>query len=259
MPPDAIGELGHPDAAAWALGALDPGEAERFQAHLPSCGGCGIAVAEFEQVARALAQPPLELEPPADLQARTLASVQHAVMSAKQAQENQPPARAPVPVKASRWWHWRWNFPVFSVAAALGAAVVAIVAVVAQVVQTAPAQALTVIPLHAASGSAASGQATAVHSDGGWSIRLTVHHLPPLGPGKFYECWYAGPGNRPGHPELITAGTFTVGPGGTGSFTMWSAANPQLFKTMQITAERPGAGGQHGHVILTGTARPAGA
>jgi hypothetical protein len=259
MPPDAIGELGHPEAAAWALGALDPGEAERFWAHRQSCGGCGIAVAEFEQVAAALAQPPPDLEPPPDLQARTLARVQHAVMSATQAQENQPAAPARAPAKASRWWHWHWNFPVFSVAAALGAAVVAVVAVVAQVVQTAPAQAQTVIPLHAASGSAALGQATAVHSAGGWSIRLTVHHLRPLGPGRFYECWYAGPGNRPGHPELITAGTFTVGPGGTGSFTMWSAANPQLFKTMQITAERPGAGGQHGQVILTGSARPAGA
>jgi len=67
----------------------------------------------------------------------------------------------------------------------------------------------------------------------------------------------AGPGNRPGRPELITAGTFTVGPSGTGSFTMWSAANPQVFKTMQITAERPGDAGQHGQVILTGTAGPA--
>jgi len=253
MPPDATPELGHPDAAAWALGALDPEEAERFKAHLQSCGGCRIAVADFEQVARALAHPPPAVEPPPDLQARTLASVQYAVMSAKRAQENPAPALAPA--KMHRWWHWHWNFPVFSVAAALGAAAAAIMFVLVQVVQTAPAQAQTIIPLHAASGSAASGHATAVHADGGWSIRLTVNHLPPLGPGQFYECWYAGPGNRPGHPELITAGTFILGRSGTGSFTMWSAADPQVFKTMQITAERPGDAGQHGQVILTGTAR----
>ena len=257
MPPDATPELGHPDAAAWALGALDPEEAERLKAHLQSCGRCRIAVADFEQVARALAHPPPAVEPPPDLQARTLASVQHAVMSAKRAQENPAPALAPAlaPAKMHRWWHWHWNVPVFSVAAALGAAAAAIMFVLVQVVQTAPAQAQTIIPLHAASGSAASGQATAVHTDGGWSIRLTVNHLPPLGPGQFYECWYAGPGNRPGHPELITAGTFILGRSGTGSFTMWSAANPQVFKTMQITAERPGDAGQHGQVILTGTAR----
>jgi anti-sigma-K factor RskA len=252
MPPDTTGELGHPDAAAWALGALAPAEAEAFRAHLQSCGGCRIAVADFEQVARALAHPTPELEPPPDLQARTLASVQYAAMSAKRAAENPQPA--PAPAKASRWWHWHWNFPVFSAAAAFGAAAVAIAVVLVQVVQTAPAQA-TVIPLHAAAGSAASGHATARHTDGGWSIQLTVDHLPPLGPGQFYECWYAGPGDRPGHPELITAGTFTVGPGGTGTFTMWSAANPQVFSTMQITAERPGDAGQHGQVILTGTAR----
>jgi Anti-sigma-K factor rskA/Putative zinc-finger len=253
MPPDAPGELGHPEAAAWALGALDPGEAEAFHAHLQSCGGCRIAVADFEQVARALAHPPPELEPPPDLQARTLASVQYAAMSAKRAAENPQPA--PAPAKAHQWWHWHWNFPVFSVAAALGAAAAAIVVVLVQVAQTTPAQAQTVIPLHAASGSAASGQATARHTEYGWSIQLTVKHLPPLGPGQFYECWYAGPGNRPGHPELITAGTFTVGRSDTASVTMWSAANPQAFQTMQITAERPGDAGQHGQVILTGTAR----
>jgi anti-sigma-K factor RskA/putative zinc finger protein len=259
MLPDATPELGHPDAAAWALGALDPEEAERFPAHLQSCGGCRIAVAEFEQVARALAHPPPAVEPPPDLQARTLASVRWAVVSAKRAQENPAPAPALAPAlapaKMHRWWRWHWNLPVFSVAAALGAAAAAIVIALVQVVQTVPAQAQTVIPLRAASGSAASGQATAVHTDGGWSIRLTVSHLPPLGPGQFYECWYAGPGNRAGHPELITAGTFILGRSGAGSFTMWSAANPQVFKTMQITAERPGNAGQHGQVILTGTAR----
>jgi hypothetical protein len=260
MAPDAAGEPGHPDAAAWALGALDPGEAERYQAHLQSCGACRIAVADFEQVARALAHPPPAAEPPPDLQARTLASVQDAILSAKQPAEKPQPA----PAKARRWWHWHWNLPVFSAAAALGAAAAAIVTVLVQ--GPAPVQPLllpqplpqpqtqTVIPLHAATGSAASGQATARHTQFGWSIHLTVDHLPPLGPGQFYECWYAGPGNGPGHPELITAGTFKVGPGGAASVNMWSAVNLQVFQTMQITAERPGDAGQHGQVILTGTA-----
>lgn len=117
------------------------------------------------------------------------------------------------------------ELPVFSAAAALGAATAAIVVVLVQGPQTAPVLAQTVIPLHAAAGSAASGQATARHTQYGWSIHLTVNHLPPLGPGQFYECWYAGPGNRPGHPKLITAGTFKVGPSGTASVNMWSAVN----------------------------------
>ena len=49
------------------------------------------------------------------------------------------------------------------------------------------------IPLDPATGQAASGQAVAHQADGGWSIQLTVCHLPGLGPGRFYECWYAGP------------------------------------------------------------------
>jgi anti-sigma-K factor RskA len=260
MAPDAGGEPGHPDAAAWALGALDPQEAERFQAHLQSCGQCQIAVADFEQVARALAHPPPAAEPPPDLEARTLASVQYAVMSAHRPADKPQPA----PAKMSRWWHWRWNLPVFSAAAAAGAAATAIVVGLAQGPQTAPiltqtqpelpAPPPTVIALHAAAGSAASGQATARHTQFGWSIHLTVSHLPPLGPGQFYECWYAGPGNRPGHPKLIAAGTFKVGRTGGASVNMWSAVNLQVFQTMQISAERPGDAGQHGRVILTGTA-----
>jgi hypothetical protein len=100
-----------------------------------------------------------------------------------------------------------------------------------------------------------SGEAVAHQTADGWSIQLTVHDLKPPGPGRFYECWYAGPGNQPGHPDLITAGTFTVGPSGTATVQMWSAADPRTFPAMQITAEQAGDAGQHGQVILTGTAR----
>lgn len=89
----------------------------------------------------------------------------------------------------------------------------------------------------------------------GWSIALTVHGMPKLRSGQFYECWYAGPDNRPGHPDLITAGTFTVGSSGSATVQMWSAADPRTFPTMQITAERPGDAAQHGQVILSGVGR----
>ena len=62
--------------------------------------------------------------------------------------------------------------------------------------------------------------------DGGWSIQLTVSHLPDLGPGRFYECWYADSDSRPGHPDLITAGTFTTGRSGTATVQMWCTAEP---------------------------------
>jgi hypothetical protein len=46
-----------------------------------------------------------------------------------------------------------------------------------------------------------------------------------------------------------------VGHAGSQTLTMWSAADPAKFRTMQITAERADSGGQYGIPILTGTAQ----
>jgi anti-sigma-K factor RskA len=233
---DAFAKAAHLDSAGWALGTLDPDECERFEAHLPACPDCQQAIAEFGPTALMLktALPAVELmartEPPADLQARTLASVKRAARKA-----------------AGR----RWNARLLLAAAA--AAVIAIVAGISlTLARPAPALAFD-IPLHALAGPA-SGEAVAHQTADGWSIQLTVHDLKPAAPGRFYECWYAGPGNQPGHPDLITAGTFTVGPSGTATVQMWSAADPRTFPTMQITAEQAGDAAQQGQVILTGTA-----
>jgi len=111
------------------------------------------------------------------------------------------------------------------------------------------------ILLHPPSGAAAaSGQAMTHQTADGWSIQLTVHGLKNLGPDRFYECWYAGPGSRPGHPDLITAGTFTIGRSDSATVQMWSAADPRKFPTMQITAERASDTRQRGQIVLTGTA-----
>lgn len=119
-----------------------------------SCDQCQAVVAEFEPVARAFGEAAPAVEPPGDLETRTLAVVQGAAMAASQP--------------------------------------------------------------------------------------------------EFYECWYAGPDDRPGHPQLITVGTFVSG---DGTVTMSSAADPAKFQIMRITIEHPGDAGQHGQVILQGKAR----
>jgi anti-sigma-K factor RskA len=246
MPPDATPELGHPEAAGWVLGALDPEETKRFEQHLRSCGECQTAVAEFEPVARALQHPAPAAEPPPDLQARTLASVQRAAAMG---------AKRPASTRARLAIWRRWNIRMLSLATTAAAAAAAVIAfVLLQAAQSAPAEAYT-IPLHAPSGGTASGQAIVHQTANGWSIQLTAHRLANLGPRQFYECWYAGPGNSPGHPDLISAGTFTVGRNGSATVQMWTAANPDTFPTMQITAEHAGDAAQLGEVILTGTAR----
>jgi hypothetical protein len=86
----------------------------------------------------------------------------------------------------------------------------------------------------------------------GYSVQLTVAHLPKLGPGQFYQCWWVGPGNRPGHPRLVSAGTFTVGTTGTASVQMWTAADPDDFPTVEITLDSAARPGQPGQAVLSG-------
>ena len=90
---DAHPELEHPEVTGWVLGALDPDEAESFQEHLRSCGECQAAVAAFEPVARMLQTAAPAVQPPPDLQARTLASVERAANGTR---------------RAARTSAWRW-------------------------------------------------------------------------------------------------------------------------------------------------------
>jgi anti-sigma factor RsiW len=63
MPADDYCIAGGPDAAGWVLGALDPGDAECFAQHLPTCRACRLAVAELEPAARIFLSTPSEPRP----------------------------------------------------------------------------------------------------------------------------------------------------------------------------------------------------
>jgi putative zinc finger protein len=286
MPPDATHPgPGHPDAAGWALGALDPADADAFEAHLPGCAGCQAAVAESQAVTHALKAPAPAVEPPPDLGAKVLASVRHASRTSRQASHPhaaQPTVAMPMPAqrpataataqqavreatnpdatarpaaaRTSRWWHWHWNFPVFSVAAACGAAAAAIVLVVVQQLgQAAPALVAT-FDLRPVTGNAAG--TVVVHRGGnGWTLDASLRNLPPLQRHEYYECWYLrSPSDRPS--DAITGGSFTSA-SSSGTFTMTSAANPRDYKIMEITIQRPGDSGRPGTVILRGAGQPA--
>jgi Anti-sigma-K factor rskA/Putative zinc-finger len=244
MPSKGRADLAHPEVAGWMLGKLDPAEAEEFRAHLAGCPHCQAAVAELAPVGRALNYLPPATEPPPGLEARTIASVQAAAAAPERA------GRVPSRI---RWP--RWNARLLAAAAAAAVVIAAVAVVFSQGGTPTRSPVAAVILLRSPSGGPATGRAVVTHQAGGWSIRLSVHGLRPLGPGRFYECWYASPDNRPGHPRLITAGTFTVGRDGHGTFTMWSAADPHVFSTMQITAEHPGNARQRGQIILTGQAQ----
>jgi len=230
-------DVAHADVAGWVLGALDPDESERFEAHLQTCDECQQDVAELGPAAQLVkaALPSVDLaagpEPPADLQARTIARMQRASLKSRRR---------------------RGNLRMLASAAA-AVVVVAAAAIGFSLARSSPAEAYT-IALHSEPGQTGSGQAVASRSAGGWSIQMNVEHLSRLRPGQFYECVYTGPGNRPGHPELIAAGTFTVDASGSAGVHMWSAANLDTFPTMEITVGQPGSLAP-GPVVLVGTAR----
>lgn len=233
--PDFDPELAHPEAAGWVLGVLDAADADRFAGHLRSCPDCRAAVAELGPAARLLQTAAPAGAPPAALQARTLASVAQAAEAARRGG------------RRSRWQ--RWNVRMLALAAAIVVAVATGVGLALSGSSSGSGDIYTVA-LYAGPGLAGSGQATVRQVDNGWSIQLTVAHLADLGPGKFYECSWTGPGHR----IPISAGTFTVGRSGTATVQMWSAANPDTFSTMRVSAETLTSTGEQGQTVLSGTA-----
>jgi anti-sigma-K factor RskA len=239
MPPrDPDPELAHPEAAGWVLGVLDADDADRFAGHLESCPDCRAAVAELGPAARLLQTAAPAEAPPSALEAATLAGVARAAAAARRGDRH------------SRWRSWNVRMLALAAAVALIAAVTGTVLAL-----TGPAHTETYnVALRSASGSAASGQAVVRQTGSGWSIQLTVSHLTDLGSGQVYECWWVGPGNRPGHPVSLPAGSFTVGSSGTATVQMGSGADPDTFPTMEITKATPGRAGQPGQVVLAGIA-----
>jgi hypothetical protein len=249
-------EAGHPgdypETAGWALNALDQGDRAAFAVHLRSCAYCQFQVAGFAPVAKGLAAAMPAVEPPADLELKVVAAVHYAAMAeAGPAGVPGLAAAGPAAARSHRWRHLHWANPLYAALAA--AAVTAAVFAGSTLLRSSPAVAAE-FSLRAQPGLSGSATAVARKAQGGFTIRLAVNGLPDPKPGQFYECWYAGPDNEPGHPELIAAGTFTVHGSGTQAFSMWSAADPAECKVMQITLEEPGDAGQHGEVILSGTA-----
>ena len=177
MPPrDPDPELAHPEAAGWVLGILDPDDAGRFAGHLESCPDCRAAVAELGPAARLLQTAAPAAAPPEELQARTLDGVAKAAAAARRGERR----------GRLRGWSTRML--------ALAASVVIAAAVSAGLLlsRQGPVQEAYTVALRPQPGLAASGRAVVTQAGSGWSVQLTVAHLADLGPGRFYECWWAG-------------------------------------------------------------------
>jgi anti-sigma-K factor RskA len=147
------------DAAAYALGALEPADAESFRRHLTECAACREEVAAYEQITGVLPDPGGPHEVPKALRRRVMREVR---ATPKATPEHR---RRPV------------GFPLAWVGGLAAAAAAVIVAVV---IASGGSGGTRVI--QASVGSAelrvASGRGD-----------LVVHHLPPLPAGRIYEMW----------------------------------------------------------------------
>lgn len=75
----------------------------------------------------------------------------------------------------------------------------------------------------------------------GRTVDLRTDRLPLLPRGDYYEVWFVGPGDRPGRPNRISAGTFHPDAAGRSDVQLKAAVDPALFPEVEITAE-PGDG-----------------
>ncbi|MEQ1786007.1 MAG: anti-sigma factor [Acidimicrobiales bacterium] len=72
-------------------------------------------------------------------------------------------------------------------------------------------------------------------------VRLATDDLPILPTGELYEVWFVGPGDRPGHPDRISAGTFHPDAEGRSDVELTAAVVPIQYPVIAVTAE-PGDG-----------------
>jgi anti-sigma-K factor RskA len=198
MEADALHDL----TAAYALDALEPEEARRYEAHLARCERCRDELADLSESASALAYATEAPEPPADLRSRIL----------EQARSERPNV---VPLRP------RWIKPVAAVAAVAVCAVVALAIWVASLSNkldsrdAALAKQERITQLLASPGlrvvSTAHGQiAIAAASNG--DAALIWNDLEDPGPGLTYEAWVTSGGGKPQPAGLFSGGKTVVVP-----------------------------------------------
>lgn len=207
------------DVAAYALGALDPQETERFEQHLQSCAVCRDELVAFTQVVDVLPMTAPTHQAPPGLRHRVLrAAADEPRGSTAHAARVRPPRARP-----------RLR-PLFrSPRVALAAALAIAVAVFGGLELTSSSSPVSrVIHAQTTGGGAAELRLT------GHRGELVLHHFSPPPAGEMYEVWLQRPG---GAPQPTTA-LFSVNAAGSGDVNI--PGNLRGVSLIMVTPEPAG-------------------
>ena len=197
--------------------------------------------AEVEDIAGLLARaaPPAPA-PPFELETRTLAAIRTASLNGHApAAEVAAPSRRPVPAPA-RPRRWRLGRPALAggLAVALAGGVL-LGTMLGGGDDGLPGVKEVEATLQAPGG--ATAEATVSKTGIGRVIDFRTGDLPILPKGEYYELWFVGPGDRPGRPDRISAGTFHPDEQGRSDIRLTAAVDPAQYPGLAVTAE-PGDG-----------------
>jgi anti-sigma factor RsiW len=195
------------DAAAYALGALEPAEADAFERHLAECERCAEDLGRFAHVVDALAMSAPQYPVPSGLRRRVMRSVRGARVT---------------PV--SRIWSGRTAFAT-ALAVGLAAAILAIGTLVpggSSKVRVLDARVLD-----------STGSAQIRLADG--RAELLVRHFPAPAAGQIYEVWL----KRAGRAPEPTRALFGVSAQGAGNIDVPAA----LHGVQELLVTQEPAGG----------------
>jgi anti-sigma-K factor RskA len=205
------------EAAAYALGALDPEEAVRFEDHVKTCAGCRAELGEMRATAALVPLAAPQVEVPTALRRRVMQEVREDARRQRVAQgpsRSRPRLRFPavIPVRLAA-----------IAAAALAAAAVAIIVAAGS---NGTNQRVYQAKVTFRGGSAA------LHVGSGTS-ELVIRRMSAPPAGKIYEVWLV----RGGHP-VPTSALFDVG--ASGSATVAVPGGLDRVSGVLVTAERRG-------------------
>jgi len=191
-----------------------------------------------DRILASLRQEEMWVDPPVDLEDRTLAAVR-AELDSRQA----PAADELAVARERRSRRRRWAAVLVASAAAVVFGAVATIAVIGN---NQP-QSTVVVLAGTELEPGATGRATIAPRNSGFEIKLDISGLPPAPTGSYYQGWLR---NEDG--DAVTIGTFH-GRGGTDDIVLWSGVDVADYPTLTVTIQQEGAGAESsGQVVLRG-------